>query len=55
MGYKILNVELSKTTVNTNDQLIIRVSLNTWGYISKNYSWLSLKNNFAKWGDLIGN
>ena len=37
--YLILNVELTKNIVNVNENFIIRVSVNTWDFLSKNYTW----------------
>ena len=36
--YLILNVELSKQTVNVGENFIIRVSINTWDFLAKNYT-----------------
>ena len=51
--YLILNVELSKKTVNVGENFIIRVSINKWDFLAKNYTWQSLYNNYEKWSDLI--
>lgn len=51
--YLILNVELSKKTVNVGENFIIRVSVNTWDFLAKNYTWQSLYDNYEKWSDLI--
>lgn len=51
--YLILNVELTKNIVNVNENFIIRVSINTWDFLAKNYTWQLLYNNYEKWSDLI--
>ena len=53
--YLILNVEMTKQTVNVGENFIIRVSINTWDFLAKNYTWQSLYNNYEKWSDLINN
>ncbi|WP_300628637.1 hypothetical protein [uncultured Thomasclavelia sp.] len=51
--YLILNVEMTKQRVNTGESFIIRVSVNTWDFLAKNYTWQSLYENYEKWSDLI--
>lgn len=51
--YLILNVEMTKQRVSTGENFIIRVSVNTWDFLAKNYTWQSLYNNYEKWSDLI--
>lgn len=51
--YLILNVEMTKQRVNTEENFIIRVSVNTWDFLLKNYTWQSLYDNYEKWSDLI--
>ena len=56
--YAIVGVSLSKTTVKTEEQFIIRVDVASWDWVKKNvatWSTLKLKNRFSKWSDLIGN
>ncbi|WP_270525731.1 hypothetical protein [Longibaculum muris] len=54
--YAIVGVSLSKTTVKTEEQFIIRVDVASWDWIKKNVAtWSTLKNRFSKWSDLIGN
>ena len=53
MSYKILDVELTKSTLAVKEQFIIRVSIGTWDFVGKNYSWKNLY-DLKKWGDLIG-
>lgn len=53
--YLILNVEMTKQRVNTEENFIIRVSVNTWDFLLKNYTWQSLYDNYEKWSDLINN
>lgn len=50
--YRIFDVSLSKQIVNTGEQFTISVSILTWDYIAKNFTWQSLYNK-SKWGDLI--
>ena len=53
--YRIYNVNFSKQTVATNEQVILEVDILSWDWIKKNImSWDELKNRFSKWGDLIG-
>lgn len=51
--YLILNVEMTKQRVNTEENFIIRVSINTWDFLLKNYTWQSLYDNYEKWSDLL--
>ena len=51
--YLILNVEMTKQTVNVGENFIIRVSINTWEKKKKNYTWQSLYENYEKWSDLL--
>lgn len=51
--YLILNVEMTKQRVSTGENFIIRVSVNTWDFLAKNYTWQSLYDNYEKWSDLI--
>lgn len=54
--YEIVGVSLSKTTVATGEQFIIRVDVANWDWVKKNVTtWNTLKNRFMKWSDLIGN
>lgn len=54
--YAIVGVSLSKTTVKTEEQFIIRVDVASWDWVKKNVAtWSTLKNRFSKWSDLIGN
>ena len=53
MSYKILDVELTKSTLAVKEQFIIRVSIGTWDFVGKNDSWKNLY-DLKKWGDLIG-
>ena len=53
MSYKILDVELTKSTLTVKEQFIIRVSIGTWDFVGKSYSWKNLY-DLKKWGDLIG-
>mgnify|MGYP000209902533 CR=1 FL=1 len=50
MSYKILDVELTKSTLAVKEQFIIRVSIGTWDFVGKNYSWKNLY-DLKKWGD----
>ena len=35
MSYKILDVELTKSTLAVKEQFIIRVSIGTWDFVGK--------------------
>lgn len=43
--YVIDNVTLSKNPVKTGEQFKTTVSLVTWNYLKKNYTWGSLKSS----------
>lgn len=51
--YRIYDVNLSKQSVQTGEQLVISVSLLSWDFLKKNMTWSTINSNFSKWGDLI--
>lgn len=53
--YKIVGVQLSKQTVQPGEKLTVKVDVATWDWVQKTQlTWATLKNKFAKWGDLFG-
>lgn len=52
MGYAIREVEITPNPATTKQQIKITVSLVTWDYLKRNYTWKSLNESGKTWGDL---
>lgn len=51
MAYVIHDAKFSKNTVNTGEKVLLSVTVLTWDYLNKNYTWDSLKNDSGlTWG-----
>ena len=52
MAHVIKDVQLSKSTVNTGETVKLTVTVLTWDYLKKAYTWNSLKSSGMKYKDL---
>ena len=53
MAYVIKDVSLSKNVVTTGEKVLLSVTILTWDFLKKNYTYDTLEESDMKWGDMI--
>lgn len=52
MGYVIKDVSLSKNMVTTGEKVLLSVTILTWDFLNKNYTYETLNESGMTWGDM---